>query len=84
MWRLFAYMDDDETGERDESRLLADWQVEDVLRWCRFRGYDHIYLTRTTTTARFQPAPVEDVRHVYFGGRTCGDHASLNTEGSVA
>ena len=58
VWRLFAYMDDDEDGEQDESRRLADWQVQDVVRWCTTRGFDHIYLCRVPgETRRFQRAP---------------------------
>lgn len=55
VWRLFAYMDDDEDGALDESRRLADWQVEDVIRWCVVRGFDHVYLRRVPgETGRFE------------------------------
>lgn len=67
-WRLFAFMDDDEDGERDERRLVADWQVEDALRWCRFRGFDHIYLARIQgDTRRFEVASSADgvVHHLH-------------------
>lgn len=46
MWSLFAYMDDDEAGATDERRRLAEWQLQDALRWCVTRGYDHVYLRR--------------------------------------
>lgn len=64
-WRLFAFMDDDPDGLQDESRLLADWQVEDALRWCRTRGFDHIYLARDPQArAQFARAdPVPGVTH---------------------
>ena len=81
VWRLFAYMDDDEDGERDETRTVTDWQLEDVLRWCRFRGYDHVYLRRIPAeSVRFQrgaPVPVRHHMHVVEGskGEQPGDAA---------
>lgn len=65
VWRLFAFMDGDEDGVHDESRMVAEWQLDDVLRWCRTRGYDHVYLTRLPETARFEkrPAPAGITHH---------------------
>jgi hypothetical protein len=59
-WHLFAYFNRDE--ERDEHRTLADWQVEDALRWCRTRGYDNILLTRVGET-EFHRAPQSGLVH---------------------
>lgn len=71
VWRLFAYMSNDPDGTRDHKRNLADWQVEDVLRWCRFRGYDTIILDRdpveTTSFAPVSSAPVVHISH-FAGG----------------
>ena len=64
VWHVFAYMDDDNEGRQDERRSVPDWQLEDVLRWCRFRGFDHIYLRRESLeTARYQRAAPAPVRH---------------------
>lgn len=71
-WRLFAFMDDDEEGRQDETRNVADWQVEDVLRWCRVRGYDHVYFRRVPDLpSRFRrsaPAPVRHHMHLVSEG----------------
>ena len=63
-WDVFAYMDADD-GTLDEHRLsVPEWRIEDVLRWCRSRGYDNIYLHRDTEPATFQRAsPVDGVTH---------------------
>lgn len=63
LWRLFAYMDDDDSC--DERRVLADWQIGDVVRWCMTRGYDHIYLSRdpSETTRWERIADPEEIRH---------------------
>lgn len=64
VWHLYAYMTGDELGEQDEIRRVTDWQLEDALRWCRFRGFDHIYLYRDEQeTARFQRTAPTGVRH---------------------
>ena len=80
-WRLFAYMDDDESGERDESRRLAEWQIQDALRWAVTRGFDNIYLSRDSTkTARWSrgiPVPVRQHMHLVEGSsRGQGDDAA--------
>jgi hypothetical protein len=66
-WRLFAFMDGDPDGVHDETRILADWQLGDVLRWCQMRGYDHVYFCRADDPVAFEkrPAP-ESIRH-HFG-----------------
>jgi len=46
-------MHGDADGDRDERRTVPEWQVEDALRWCRFRGYDCIVLTRSKDTVEF-------------------------------
>jgi len=53
VWDLYAYMHGDADGDRDERRTVPEWQVEDALRWCRFRGYDCIVLTRSKDTVEF-------------------------------
>jgi hypothetical protein len=62
-WKLFAYIDDN--PELVESRLLADWQLEDALRWCQTRGYDRIYLSRVSETrfTRARPAKSNFAQH---------------------
>lgn len=64
VWHLFAFFHDDKNSERDEHRNISEWQIEDVTRWARHRGYDVIMLTRTAETARFEkhPSP-EGIRH---------------------
>lgn len=73
-WRLFAYMDDDEDGSEDESRNLADWQLQELLRWCATRGYDHIYFRRvpdeTTRFSRGSPVPVRHHMHLVEGSES--------------
>ena len=65
-WRLLAYMDGDDGGKLDESRTLAEWQLQDVLRWCVTRGFDNIYLCRTDGRVQFDRAPSpEGVVHTY-------------------
>jgi len=81
LWRLFAFMDDDEDGEQDESRTVSDWQVPDVLRWCVTRGYDHIYFRRvageTVLFERAAPAPVRSHLQLVEGSsREPGDEAA--------
>lgn len=73
VWRLFAFMDSDQDGERDESRRLAEWQLQDALRHCVTRGYDHVYLCRVPgEVARWTVAAPGPVSH----------HMHLVTEGS--
>ena len=72
-WRLFAFMDDDEEGRQDETRVIGEWQVDDVVRWCRHRGYDHIYLTRSDSTRFAKQPPSGCVVHL-FRGETHGAH----------
>lgn len=52
-WHLFAYMNDDE-GEKDVNRVLAEWQLHDMLRWATTRGYDNILLTRSSEKTDFR------------------------------
>ena len=68
-WHGFAYMDGDTDGANDETRSLADWQIEGFVRWCQHRGYDTILLHRDNEqTSRFaKAAPSEDVRHRFVG-----------------
>ena len=63
-WRLFAFFDNDE-GDSDETRVLAEWQIQDALRWCVTRGYDSIYLRRIEQESTFEKADpvVEWVTH---------------------
>lgn len=64
VWHLFAFFHGDENSERDEHRNLAEWQIDDVVRWARHRGYDAILLTRTNETARFEkPGAPKGIRH---------------------
>lgn len=64
VWHLYAYFHADEHGERDEHRWVAEWQIDDVVRWARHRGYDAIVLTRTSKTARFEKAAAPaGIRH---------------------
>lgn len=81
MWRLFAFMDgEDDTS--DERRILADWQLQDAVRWCQTRGYDHIYLSRSGEVSRFEKKrPPAGVTHSGIRGES-GAHA--DREGSVA
>lgn len=67
VWRVFAYMDGDDTGEHDETRNVADWQLPHVLDWCTRRGYDHVYITKLNATTRFRKRriPAELLRHNY-------------------
>ena len=85
VWRLFAFMDDDH-GERDERRLLAEWQVADALRWCVTRGYDHIYLCRSSEAVTFERvASPPQVRHSGpLRGVRDGDHTAGEPERPVA
>jgi len=53
VWHLFAYMNRDD-GSRDEHRMLAEWQVQDAVRWATTRGYDNILLSRTKARASFR------------------------------
>ena len=46
VWTLFAFMSDDGEGKQDERRRIAQWQIEDSVRWAMARGYDNIYLSR--------------------------------------
>ena len=66
-WSMFAYRneDDDVGGVKDaERRMVAEWQIEDVFRWARFRGYDVIMFTRQPETVAYQKArPAAGVRH---------------------
>jgi hypothetical protein len=95
VWCLFAFMDGDEEGRNDERRVVADWQVQDVVRWCTTRGYDHIYLSRDPMGRRcFEKQPTPDgVKHhsniVPLQPRSSsGDHEPesepTDPEGSVA
>ena len=52
-WKFFAFMDK-ESGRRDEHRELAEWQIEDVIRWAVHRGYDNILLSRSSETVEFR------------------------------
>lgn len=63
VWTLFAYFNDDDTGARDEHRKVAEWRVDDVVRWCRHRGYDTILLTRTEETEPFTVRPRPLLEH---------------------
>ena len=58
VWRLFAFKDDDPAS--DETRMVAEWQIQDVVRWCVHRGFDHIYLNRTPLDCDYTPAPAVD------------------------
>ena len=59
-------MDDDEHGNLDEGRTINEWQLQDVLRWCVTRGFDHIYFCRTSGRVRFERAQSpEGVVHHY-------------------
>ena len=53
-WTIFCYFNADANGERDERREIMDWQVEDVLRWARHRGFDVIHLSRTEREVDFR------------------------------
>lgn len=58
VWRLFAYMIDDESGDSDHRRALADWQIEDEVRRCVSRGFDMIILDRDpSATAQWPTRP---------------------------
>jgi len=59
-WHLFAYRDDDE-GFSDEHRMLAEWQLQDAVRWAQHRGYDCIMLTRTDRVVEFVKHPPSGV-----------------------
>ena len=86
VWRLFAFMDADDDGVRDERRLLAEWQLNDALRWCVTRGYDHIYLSRSSEAVNFErnTSPPQ-VRHSGpLRGVRDGDHAAGEPQGPVA
>lgn len=78
MWSFFAFMNDD--GEQDETRRLADWQVEGAVRWASARGYDNIYLYRDQSeTVRFEraaPTPVRHHMHLVEGSSEPGDEAA--------
>lgn len=50
-WHMFAYCNGEE--QRDVHRRLAEWQIEERLRWAASRGYDCIMFTRTGRTAEF-------------------------------
>ncbi len=63
LWNLFAYFNDDEDGAHDESRVVAEWQIDDVVRWCRHRGYDTILLSRTNASRKFAKHRSQGVRH---------------------
>lgn len=64
VWSAFAYMNDDPDHARDERRELAEWQLQDWLRWATTRGYDNIYLSRDSETTRFERAPApEGIKH---------------------
>ena len=77
-WRLFAFMDGD-TGRLDESRILAEWQLQDALRWCAARGFDHVYFSRTPDRTRFSRAPApEGIDHSYA---TLEEEATANGHG---
>lgn len=52
-WTFFAYFNGDAEGERDERREVADWQLDDVVRWARHRGFDTILLSRGEQEAEF-------------------------------
>lgn len=64
VWRLFAFMADDEAGRFDERRRISEWQIQDVVRWCTARGYDSIYLSRDPVDkVGFEKRPPVPVRH---------------------
>jgi len=56
-WHLFAYKHDDSEGKDDEHRNVAEWQIDDVVRWARHRGYDAIILNRTSEKQEFHKKP---------------------------
>lgn len=63
-WSLFAYFHSDVTGEHDERREIAEWQIGDVVSWARHRGYDAILLSRSEETVQYRrPARVSGVCH---------------------
>ena len=70
VWRLFAYMNDND-GDTDEHRVVPEWRLEDTLRWCVTRGYDHIYLCRDSDTAVFERKPPSGLV-VHSGGSDDG------------
>jgi len=65
-WSMFAFMD---TGghEHDVHRKLAEWQLQDALRWCVSRGYDNIYLARLDDKTTFERRRMPDSLVVHSG-----------------
>jgi hypothetical protein len=59
-WHLFCYMNDEEF-QKDEHRMLAEWQLQDAVRWAQHRGYDCIMLTRTKRGVEFVKHPPSGV-----------------------
>lgn len=57
IWNVLAYMTVEDELMTDERRSVPEWRLEEVLRWCRTRGYDNIILHRTDDVAQFRHAP---------------------------
>lgn len=80
VWRGYAYKaGGPDDGSQDEQRDLADWQLEDFLRFCRVRGFDSVYLYRTGDTVEYVVPPRavgRGARHFWHGWKRNGAGSS--------
>jgi hypothetical protein len=74
-WSLFAFMDSG-GHDRDVHRRLAEWQLQDALRWCVSRGFDNVYLARLDDKVPFERKPIPESLLVHSGEIDAAERAA--------